>query len=828
MNQTQTMKRTLCLLGAGFCATVGCNEFFQFGIGDDPSTVGNADGASLKQFTSQTELEGYFRDEVRSRNGSLANANPLNGNSAQPVAESDGANSSGGAPTSASGPQAAPGGDSDSSGLAADDGRGGFSQTTTQETGVDEADVVKTDGNLLYVIDDTGENSRLRIVQAVPANSLALLSELDLDGHGREIYLHGNQVIAITAKYGGFIYADYGFGDVIALEDRQFPSDKPDGDGTGTSSAEVDSSVSVDGTTDVVVINDSTPVSSDDGSSTGIIDPGFFYPQPIGFERSSVTVTVVDATNPSEPRVLSKTKFDGSAAANRMVGGVLHLVLANHQYEFFDIMPRLGLPDFDAATVDPATILPKYERINADGTTESGDVLSYADLYRPAEPDGFGVVSVVSMDMNNDADFRATGLVSEPGVVYSSVEALYLTNTDYNFLGAMRTTTDLYKFEYQEGRAVPVAAGRVSGRLLNQYSLGEHNGVLRVATTVDTQFSEDGTFAQANNNVYCLNEVDGALTVMGSIENIAPRETIQSARFVGTKGYVVTFEQIDPLFTLDLSDPANPRIVGELKVPGFSTFIVPMGEDHLLTVGQDVPEAGFGNWGVQLSIFDVKDFANPKLTHKVVLGQDRGAWSEALYDPKAFAYYAVEGLLALPISVSPVYATPVETFPIEIDGTTDRPDEVVVGGDAVVDSDGSTGSGGMDFYQEPELLDPGFEGVVVYRVSATDGFSELGRISTKYDDPGYYSWTSFTRGVFIRENVYAVTNLGVRTAPVASVATIADELFYGTRYPIEGEIEPLPSEVIDIFVLPSGDEDGDTANGGMETVVDSPTKVEEP
>ena len=188
-------------------------------------------------------------------------------------------------------------------------------------------------------------------------------------------------------------------------------------------------------------------------------------------------------------------------------------------------------------------------------------------MYRPTDPDGFGVVVVVSLDVaERDAGFSAAGIVAEPGLVYSSLEALYLTDTQWDYFGNERTTTDIYKLDYEGRGAVPVATGSVSGRVLNQYSMGESDGFFRVATTSGSDFWWGGS--EQSNNVYVLEQTGDSLVVAGRIEDIAPGEEIMSARFIGDRGYLVTFEQIDPLFTLDLTNPRNPQVVGELEGAG--------------------------------------------------------------------------------------------------------------------------------------------------------------------------------------------------------------------------------------------------------------------
>lgn len=726
---------------------------------------GGSDGTTekssqLKAFTSQSELEAYFKAQISERNSQFSGFvrdEALGGAPEAPTADGDSADL---------GASPAPGpGDS-------------HSGTTTQEAGVDEADVVKTDGTYLYMIDSnySGEGSVLRIVRANPADQMAVVSETAVDGYGRDLYLRGGKLVAITTGGGYFFYPMI---DMMAAQDIDMMP-------PGTGMMDGDPGVTSEDTVT------SEPV---DGISIAPIDGGDFT-----YERPHTLVTVYDISNIAAPVMLSQTKFDGTQSATRMIDGVLHMVTANYQAYYFDVMPMMGRPELDVASVDVETLLPTYERTAANGTKTAGNVVDWDSLYYPVEEDGFGVVTLVSLDVDADAVFTAVGVVAEPGLIYSSLNALYLTNTQWDWQGAARTTTNLYKFAFEGRGARPVATGTVEGRILNQYSMGEYESNLRVATTIDAVFTcgvfECTQTEEAHNSVHVLGQSGDALAVVGSVTGIAPRETIQSARFIGNKGYVVTFEQTDPLFTLDLADPANPRVVGELEVPGFSTFLTPIDENHLLAVGQYVPEPGTsGAWGVQVSIFDVTDFANPTRSSNVILGDTTGAYSEAVWDPKAFTYFAEGGMVALPLSIYPqwIYSGS--------DGGSTEPGVVVDGStDAVVD--GSTGRDEIAVGEptpgdvsapisEPVLVDEGFDGLVVFSVNAANGLAELGRISTRFEETPYWG-TSFTRGVFIGDKVYAVTNLGVRESAAAVVSSPEHDLFYGPVFEEPGVIEPEP------------------------------------
>ena len=261
--------------------------------------------------------------------------------------------------------------------------------------------------------------------------------------------------------------------------------------------------------------------------------------------------------------------------------------------------------------------------------------------------------------------------------------------------------TNIHAFDISEpSNTEYIGSGRVTGNVQDQFSISEHDGSIRVASTSDnwdrwwlaaTEIAVD--IAEAvdvavatdsepiiepeipeclgpSNHVSVLQNVgDGVLETVGEINDIACGERIWSARFVGEIGYLVTFRNIDPLWTIDLSDPTNPTILGELEVPGVSTYIHPVNEDLLLTIGiGPAGEDGFGlDWSqTQISLFDVSDLENPTLADSLALSPGylddncdnirscgwSWSWSEATYEHKAFNYWAPEGLLAVPLSTN--------------------------------------------------------------------------------------------------------------------------------------------------------------------------------
>ncbi|MGH9004349.1 MAG: beta-propeller domain-containing protein, partial [Acidimicrobiia bacterium] len=195
----------------------------------------------------------------------------------------------------------------------------------------------------------------------------------------------------------------------------------------------------------------------------------------------------------------------------------------------------------------------------------------------------------------------------------------------------------------------------VDGTLLGQYAMDEHDGHLRVATTSGPAFGGAEAEAQTSeSHVLVLDPGNGALETVGSVSGLGRGETIRGVRFLGDVGYVVTFRQTDPLYTVDLSDPAAPRVVGELKIPGYSAYLHPVGEGLLLGVGQDATDTG-RRTGAQVSLFDVSDPAQPRRLDQVDLGQGSSA---AEFDHHAFLWWEPKGLAVIPLQTyEPAYGS---------------------------------------------------------------------------------------------------------------------------------------------------------------------------
>ena len=557
----------------------------------------------------------------------------------------------------------------------------GHSATNIQESGVDEGDKVKTDGARMYVAD----GNRVHIVAIGDDGRPGPIGHVDVKGVIDSLYLYGHILVAIYRP---------------------------------TASAE--------------------PCACEMAVDSMIGWPGWIMP------KSKSGVLLVDVSDPSTPRRLYEIVVDGALVSSRLTQGRLHVI-----QQFLPVLPTLDLvyaateqdradtiaANFDLLdTVSLDDLVPGYSLLDAQGDViESGRLVASDHFFRPEEPDGGSIVTILTLDLDDlGQGFSSSGILADAHTVYASTQSLYLAANRWRYwyfvdsLSQMQTS--VYKFSLSDTHAVFQGSGRVNGTILNQFSMGEHEDVLRVATTTGTTW--DGS---SRNHVFCLKSNDTAsrLEVIGRLENLAPGESLYAARFIGTRGFLVTFVNVDPLFTLDLSDPRNPKAVGELKVPGYSDYIHPWGRDHLITVGKDTLLADGFPWyqGLQLSIFDISDFSDPKLLHKELIG-DRGTGSEALYDHKAFTFWAENNLLALPVDLRELVDSP--EYPWSYGERT-------------------------------------FAGLYVYRFSVEGGFEFLGRISTTTSD-AYDYCADWTRGIFIDKWVYAVNAEQVGSAETDAIA----------------------------------------------------------
>ncbi len=297
--------------------------------------------------------------------------------------------------------------------------------------------------------------------------------------------------------------------------------------------------------------------------------------------------------------------------------------------------------------------MPRAFDESSDGSF--GDISTTLDCSAVAAPSqfaGLGVSWIASIDLRGSGEpVGSAGIVSNGETVYASTTSLYLATMPWDWYqpagdvierAPTPPPTLIHKFSLgANGTASYEASGEVPGQLLNQFSMSEYEGDLRVATT-----STNWTGAEVSTSaVRVLRPSGNELTQIGIVDGLGETEQIYAVRFLGTQGYVVTFRQTDPLYVIDLSDPTAPTMTGELKIPGYSAYLHPVGDGLLLGVGQDATEEGRVQ-GTQLSLFDVRDPANPVRLSTLPIG----GYSEAEWDHHAFLFWPEDGTIVLPVS----------------------------------------------------------------------------------------------------------------------------------------------------------------------------------
>lgn len=599
--------------------------------------------SQLKKFSSREEMKSFFakRPAVNTANVMALDSRASATKEAAPVA----------------------------SGTAAATGLGGgggqsFSTTNIQVEGIDESDVSKTDGSYIYSLSE----QNVIITRALPADKLAIVSTIKLDSRPQELYVHGdklivfgfsNQAVSISSAKIAAPYllpqSSFTFIAAYDISDRSAPRlvRRLELEGNYVSSRLIENRLYfVTSTYNFYPLADETPlprvmengkvISSDQDNATYRYPEVYYVDTPSSLNATTVTLFDLDHFSeipssqvylmPSSETVyashdnlyLAYTKYL-SEYQLRMT--VAREILASH------LSPRQRQLIEQISATDGA-ILNDDEKLNKINQV----IESYIASLSPDEQTSFG----------------------------KQLEEEF--NRRHPDLGKELEKTVIHKISLADGRLSYQGSGEVSGRLLNQYSIDEYGGNLRLATTRQRNWFMPFFFgrgvaadiapapSESYNNIYVL---DGSLKTIGSIEDLAQGESIYSVRFMGVRGYLVTFRQVDPLFVLDLAVPEKPVVLGQLKVPGFSNYLHPYSDTIMIGLGKEATEQEGQRvevGGLKVSLFDVSVPADPKEISSVVLG-GRGSDSSALYDYKAVLFSKEKNLLAFPATLVPKNAT---------------------------------------------------------------------------------------------------------------------------------------------------------------------------
>jgi uncharacterized secreted protein with C-terminal beta-propeller domain len=456
-----------------------------------------------------------------------------------------------------------------------------FSQTNNQEAGVDEPDVVKTDGHTVFAVAD-GSLHAIDVSGAKPR----LVGTLALDGaYGHQLLLRGDRLLVMSSSYGG------------------------------------------------------APIAAD-----------------VIISASQAIITEIDVSDPAAMRVRRTMTMEGAFVDARMTGGTARVVVsASPNVIRPAAIGRAPLRDFV-----PQTVL----RSRISGRTFRRSMVACDDVRHPRRFSGLDLLTVLTIDLDKGLfNVDRDAIMAGAQTVYASPTGLYVASQRYvqalesGRAIPQRSRTDIHRFDISKPDQTSFASsGSVTGFVLNQYSMSEFEGALRVASTEEPVWFDGVQDGDSESFVSVLAEHGRSLDLLGRAAGLGRGERIYAVRFAGDKGYVVTFRQVDPLYTLDLSKKTDPRVVGELKILGFSAYLHPISDDLLLGVGQDASAQG-RTLGTQLQLFDVSDPRRPARKAGVSLGG--GASSQAEFDPHAFLFWKPSNLAVIPLTT---YGEPSQSF----------------------------------------------------------------------------------------------------------------------------------------------------------------------
>lgn len=554
----------------------------------------------------------------------------------------------------------------------------GYSQTNTQVAGIDEADIIENDGRYLYVL----SRKELLIVDAGNADAPKVVSRTAIDGWPVAEYLYNGHLTVISSVW------------------------------------------------------------NTDNSTGG---PDGIMPLLRIRGSSQVQVTVYDVTDQAAPKVLSQTKLDGNYSDSRMVDGKLTLIVQNDLLSGYWGGIYRPMVKFATGLLAPVNqvsnttlekliqktpiekLLPTWSSTTIDSAgakvASSGLISQPQDLYCPVVGNEANLMSVVLLDTTS----ASPSILGSTSVIGGYASTIFMNSKDlYIFSPQWDSTTgestNVQRFDITSGTPELVSTGSFQGQLLNQFSADAQGNLLRVATS---SWTDSGRA----NALYVLTTEGDTIKTIGAVTGIAPGESITSARFVGDMAYLVTFRQTDPLFTIDLSTPTAPKIVGELKLPGFSRYLQPLGEGYLVGIGRDADPATGRTLGLKVSLFDVRDAAAPAEVASYLISQpsDGWSWSDAEWDHHALGYFPELDVIAVPVQGY-------------VPGTPDPKDP----------------NGYVSYIQKSDLL--------LLKVDPATGISQLGTIEQN---------STLLRSARIGDVVYSVADLDMKAAQVLTDGLVA-------------------------------------------------------
>lgn len=543
-----------------------------------------------------------------------------------------------------------------------------YSTTNVQVQGVDEGDIVKTDGDYIYHVN----RERVVITKVDMPEDMKVISSLEFTQKNlspQELYLHDQRLIVIGSSRASF--------PIRIMED-------------------------------------------------GVQKEIYPAPQSI---RGSVKVLVYDMSDKKSLKLLREVEIEGSYVSSRKVDTALYLVANN----------RLN---YNRIQRNEMNITPSYRdtALKEDYINIGYESIRY---FPSARYDNYMIVAGIDVTGNEPADVST--YLGAGQNVYASTENLYTAVSGYSSALAGKTSektfrregTQIYKFAMKDAKVTYLCKGEVPGTILNQFSMDENRDYFRIATTTGDTWATDERISKN-----CLYVLDSMLSITGRIEDMAPGEKIYSVRFMGDRAYVVTFKTVDPLFVIDLKNPDKPAVLGALKIPGYSDYLHPYDENHLIGFGKDTTEIKGQAYylGMKVALFDVSDVSNPIQKFSEIIG-DRGTDSDLLQNHKALLFSKEKNLLAFPVTLMEI-------------------------------KDGSE-KAKQDSLQYGQFT---FQGALVYNLDLENGFRLKGRIThlseedyLKAGNSWYNSDKNVQRIIYIDDNLFTLSNEMIKANAIADL-----------------------------------------------------------
>ncbi len=560
-----------------------------------------------------------------------------------------------------------------------------YSSTNVQVQGIDESDIVKTDGEYIYQVNI----NRIVIIKAYPADVMMVAGTISFNDDNfipSELYLHGDKLVVTGVSTG-----------------REIPYSK----------------------------------------KRLFADHGLDY-----MNRGMVKAMIFDISDKANIRKIREIELDGNYVSSRKADSYLYIVVNKGIDPYLVMEKEKGiLPAYRDTLLKDEFVDIGYDRIFYFPDMAECSYLLIAALNLGSSGEPVNVSAYLGAGQNiyvsrGNMYVALTGYSSPRAIPEADVKVQDTEGSVRKEIvtiaprrtGGLRTL--IYKFALNGTSVTYVSKGEVPGTILNQFSMDEYKENFRIATTVDGVWKDEGF--TTSNNLYVL---DKHLKTVGKIEDIAPGERIYSVRFMGKRAYLVTFREVDPLFVIDLGEPSNPRILGALKIPGYSDYLHPYDDNHIIGFGKDTEEWKGGAYylGLKIALFDVSDVSNPKQKFVEIIG-DRGTDSELLRNHRALLFSKDKNLMA---------------FPVTLVETED---------------------------ERKRELDSGrftFQGAYIYSIDLAEGFKLKGRIShlsdeeyLKAGDRGFNTNKSVERILYIDDTLYTLSKELIKAHDLDSMKEI--------------------------------------------------------